>query len=165
MVQSYDCQSPAPFPFREENSAAGTWKMRRSSSWRKKDYPLPDVILVTEQTKAKPQRHQSHNLTQTPNSLWMWEEVAQIDIPLFSPHGSSTPTTTTTNHKEFVLPCMCKICVGCKIFLWLIRPIGGISVSTLCHRLVYQYDGSLPWFLRRSQPKAHLIHSPTNVFN
>lgn len=83
--------------------------------------------------------------------------------PMAAPTPPPPPLPPTTRNLFY------SICVrfaqDATFFLWLIRPISGISVSTLCHRLVYQYDGSLPWFLRRFQPKARLIHSPTNVFN
>lgn len=95
-LQRYDsaiwfCSSPPPLHFERKKvlQELGRWGGHHSGG--KKDYPLPDMIFwFTGQTKTKPRRHQPRNLTQTSNSLWMWEEVVgQIDIPLFSPHGSS----------------------------------------------------------------------------
>lgn len=82
-----------------------------------KDYLLPD-ILDRGQTKTKPQRHQSPNLTQTPSSLWMWEEASRTDsvIPLNSHFLQLTNPPPTTRNLFY----MCEICTACRMFCgWL----------------------------------------------
>lgn len=147
-----------------EEWAVGTWKMRGSPPYSGGKDSLPhNDIFGREETKTKPQWHQSPNLTQTPNSVWMWEEAnrTESDIPLnshFSPHGISLSPHQPQG-----------ICFICVRFTRHVECFVGNETYEWdqCFHIMSQACLSVWWlmtrFLWRFQPKARLIHSPTNM--
>lgn len=151
------CARVSPFP--SLKSSAGTQQMRGSRLYPgRKHCPLPDVIFWGEERQRQSRTGTSRLISARLPTFCGREEKPErrTNIPLnsqFCPMKVPYPSLTTRN-----LFYTCEICLTCKM-----RSMNGISVSTLCHRIVYQSDGQWPRFLWRFQPEAQLILLPANM--
>lgn len=124
----------------------------------RKPCPLPDVIFWGQQRQSRTGTSCLIS-PRLPNFLWMWREARETDeYSTKQPMLPNESSLSLPDHKEFVL------------YVWDLPgaqnemgSLNGISVSTLCHRLVYQFDGQWAPFLWRFQSEAQLILLPANM--
>lgn len=153
------------------------WEWGGGESFRNSkddDHPFPPLwektlhfLTFWGRNATKPQQQQSPYLTQVLNSLWTWDKASenQNDIPL----NDCSPPPVGSSLSPHQPQGICFICVRfawhaeCLAGWWdpwmgSVFPhyVTGLFISVMANR---------PRFLWRFQPKAWLIHSPTNAFN